>query len=289
MNLVCRLTLPVRPAPSSRSPRWISALLLVSAASVSLQAATYTAPRALNVGDIYELRRDGWVNQSPSGYDGDVLPKTDTNDGLGRDNPYFRRHNVARAWPTDVGYWFTGPDQNEGEPDPAGEQWVDYVPPFEVLGPGRYQIDASYRWSAARASYPALYRVHHALGTNEVLRDQRIGSPTLTIVYFTLGEFEMLPGSFVRVEDTGSESITFANMRFKLLAPAPALRVSVADGWSVVRWPTNAINYRLESTTELGPASFWLPVFDPAVVDGDSWAVSIPSTDTTFFFRLVNP
>lgn len=289
MNPVCRPMLPLRLTLRSRSRSKILALLCLNLVNLSLQAATYTTPRALNVGDTYELRRDGWVNNSPSGYDGDVLPKTDAHDGLGRDNPYFRRHNVARAWPTDVGYWFTGPDQNAGEPDPAGEQWVDYAPPFEVLGQGRYQIDASYRWSATRASYPAVYRTHHALGTNEVLRDQRIGSPTLTVVYFTLGEFEMRPGSFVRVEDTGAESITFANMRFKLLAPVPSLRVSVADGWCAVRWPTNAVNYWLESTTELGPSSFWLPVFDPAVVEDDSWLVSIPVTDAPLFFRVVNP
>jgi hypothetical protein len=116
-------------------PGWLCVLACHFGGSVAALAATYTTPRALNVGDIYELRRDGWVNNSPSGYDGDVLPKTDANDGAGRDNPYYQRHNVARAWPTDVGYWFTGSDQHEGEPDPAGEQWVDYVPPFEVLGP----------------------------------------------------------------------------------------------------------------------------------------------------------
>lgn len=287
MNVDC---LPPECAPSSSRPRCgFLGLLFVALVNVSLHAATYTTPHALSVGDIYELRRDGWANQSPSGYEGDVLPKTDANDGLGRDNPYFRRHNVARAWPTDTGYWFTGPDQHEGEPDPAGEQWVDYVPPFELLGPGRYQIDASYRWSTGRASYPAVYHIYHALGTNEVLRDQRIGSAALTIVYFTLGEFEMRPGSFVRVEDTGSESITFANMRFKLTAPAPSLQVSLADGLCAVRWPTNASNYRLEFTTELGQSALWSPMIAQAVPDGDSWVVSIPTTDAPRFFRLVNP
>ena len=44
-----------------------------------------------------------------------------------------------------------------GELDPAGEQWVDYIPPLELLGSGRYEIDASYRWAATRASYSAVY------------------------------------------------------------------------------------------------------------------------------------
>ena len=64
-----------------------------------------------------------------------MQPKTDANSGTASDNPYYRRHNVARAWATDTGYWFTDVDQFEGEPDPAGEQWVDFVPPFEILGP----------------------------------------------------------------------------------------------------------------------------------------------------------
>ena len=80
-----------------------------------------------------------------------MQPKTDANSGTASDNPYYRRHNVARAWATDTGYWFTDVDQFEGEPDPAGEQWVDFVPPFEILGPGRYSIEAGYRWAAERA------------------------------------------------------------------------------------------------------------------------------------------
>jgi hypothetical protein len=61
------------------------------------------------------------------------------------------------------------------------------------------------------------------------LRDQRLASVGTAIVWFSLGEFEMRPGSFVRVEDTGTESITFATMRFRLIAPAPRLSVSVSE------------------------------------------------------------
>jgi len=279
----------VRNFPWFASRGFLCLLLFVGQTGALVDAATYGIPRALNVGDTYELRRDGWVNQSPSGYEGDVLPKVDPNNGLSRDNPYFQRHNVARGWPTDVGYWFTGSDQHEGEPDPSSEQWVDYVPPFEILGPGRYSIDASYRWSAGRASYPAVYRIHHALGTNEVLRDQRIGSAALTIVYFTLGEFEMRPGSFVRVEDTGTESITFAQMRFRLLAPAPRLQITVQDGLCHLRWPANTSGYRLESTSDLTVPTTWQPVFDSPVVEGDSFRVSIFLADAREYFRLVQP
>src|SRR6185503_17509703 len=69
---------------------WSLILFAFVLAGFNAVGATYTTPRALNVGDIYELRRDGW-NDPPGGpaYDGDVLPKTDANDGAGRDNRYF--------------------------------------------------------------------------------------------------------------------------------------------------------------------------------------------------------
>ena len=274
--------------------KWRFVVLASVAGSLSLVrdtvAATYANPRALVTGDVYELRRDGW--STPSGgaaYDGDVLPKTDANTGTSGDNRYFQRQNVARGWPTDVGYWYTAADQHEGEPDPASEQWVDYVPPFEILGPGRYAIDASYRWSATRASYPAVYRVHHGLGTNEVLRDQRIGSAAATIVYFSLGEFEMRPGSFVRVEDTGSESITFAHMRFRLVTPAPRLRITFADGGCFLRWPVISTGYRLECSDTPFVTTSWLPVLDPSWIEGDQFVVHMFMDGPPKFFRLVNP
>ena len=182
--------------------------MLLLSTTGSLVAANYTNnPVLLNVGDVFVVGRDGWSNPpGGSAYDGDVLPKTDTNNGLNGDSRYYRRHNVARAWPTDSGYCFTGSDQHAGEPDPAGPQWVDYVPPFEILGAGRYVIDAGYRWSSGRASYPAVYRVYHANGMSVSQRDQRLENVGANIYYLGLGEFEMRPGSFIRVEDTGHAS-----------------------------------------------------------------------------------
>lgn len=265
-------------------------LLGISVAGAWAFAATYSTPRALNPGDAYELRRDNWSN-SPGGqaYQGDVIPKTDANTGTNGDSIYFRRHNVARGWPTDVGYWFTAADQQLGEPDPAGEQWVDYVPPFEILGSGRYAIYGSYRWGSTRASYPAIYRVYHALGTNEVLRDQRIGTVGQTIEYFFIGAFEMRPGSFVRVEDTGSESITFAHMRFVYLAPIPQLQIAVTNGQCQLSWPTNAAAYRLEWTTNLTILTNWQPILEAPSTVGSLLTVSLPLAEERIFFRLVQP
>ena len=254
------------------------------------RAATYTTPRALNVGDTYELARDSWTTPAGGGaYQGDVLPKDDPNTGTGGDNLYFVRQNVARAWATGTGYWYTVSEQADGEPDPAGEQWVDYMPPLELLGSGLYHIDACYRWAATRASYPGVYRVCHALGTNVVLRDQRLGSASSTTYWFAVGDFELRPGSFVRVEDTGSECITFANMRFRLITPTPTLKIEVREGACVLRWPTNAPAYRLESTVELSPTAFWESVFEQPVLDGQEFKVMTPWDTPPRFFRLVLP
>lgn len=252
-------------------------------------AATYTAPRRLNVGDVYELRRDGWTNQLPSGYEGDVQPKLDENLGTTGDNPYYRRHNVSRAWATGTGYWFTDTNQFAGEPDPAAEQWVDYVPPFEILGPGRYSIEIGYRWAASRASYPAVYTVHHVHGTNVTLQSQRVGVAGSSIVYVALGPFEMAPGSFVRVEDTGSEIITFGNGRFRLVEPFPQLQISVSDGFCDLRWRTNSFGLVLEYSMDIGDSAWWLPASEISSLDGNQNLVRIPIFDERRYFRLAKP
>ena len=38
----------------------------------------------------------------------------------------------------------------------------------------------------------------------------------------------------MRVEDIGTESITFANMRFRLVAPVPLLQVTFMEGGMVL-------------------------------------------------------
>lgn len=270
--------------------RLLASITGITLAVAGAFAATYSTPRALNISDIYELRRDGW-SDPPGGqaYQGDVIPKTDSNTGTNGDNRYYQRHNVARAWPADVGYWFTAAEQQPGEPDPAGEQWVDYAPPFEILGPGRYTIYGSYRWGSTRASYPAVYQVYHALGTNEVLRDQRIGTVGQTIEYFLIGTYEMRPGSFVRVEDTGAESITFAHMRFHFVSPVPQLQIAVQNGTCHLTWPTNAVAYRPEWTTNVNTLTNWQPVIETPITEGDQLKVSLPLADEPKLFRLVQP
>jgi len=282
--------MPARLTPVPARFRCLPLTVLAALAACTGLGASYTTPRLLAVGESYELRRDG-CSDPPGGaaYQGDVLPKTDTNSGTNGDNRYFQRHNVARAWATGIGYWYTDADQHAGEPDPAGEQWVDYAPPFEILGPGRYALETAYRGSTNRASYPAVYRVHHALGTNEVLRDQRFGSPAAPVYWFTVGQFEMRAGSFVRVEDTGTGSITFSNMRFGLLAPVPVLKVQLLGGDCILRWATNAVGYRLESSPGFAPAVTWESVGESPETVGAEYKVAFPAGAAARYFRLVMP
>ncbi len=201
--------------------------------------ATFTTPQQLALDDIYQLNPD---NASGSGSNGDIdtCPKVDLNNGASGDNPYFQRTNVFRSHLggcTDR-YWYTSAsrvlcsDNNPGyslcgnpcidEPDPAGTQYVDYIPPFgggaNQLTPGRYKLTGRYRNTSSRATYPAEYIVHHANGTTTVLKGQLEGSPDCND--FDIGTFDLNTGSYIRVNDTGSSSITFNRMKFTFRGPA---------------------------------------------------------------------
>jgi hypothetical protein len=152
-----------------------------------------------------------------TGDEATTMPKTDANDGKNGDNPAFRRHNVARAHSLTYSYWFTSKHVDvAGEPDPAGEQWVDYVPPLGTLGRGKYKLVAYYRQSDNRAPYPAVYEVHHAGGVTKLTRDQRLGSE---LTGFELGTFDLGCDGFVRAIDTGTDSICFAKMELTYVGP----------------------------------------------------------------------
>lgn len=162
---------------------------------------------SLAVGEEHEIGVDGH-----SGDEESTEPKEDANDGLDGDEPSFQRHNVARAHCTSRCYWYSSSHQESGEPDPEGEQWVDYVPDFAALGVGWYDIRAVYRQSDNRADYEAVYRIEHRDGSSDLLQDQREGSDYVEI---DLGRWWMCPGSKLRVIDEGGESITFNEVEFE--------------------------------------------------------------------------
>jgi len=169
------------------------------------------ASGTLGVGETFTLAVDGHTGDEAT-----TEPKVDANDGAAGDNPRFRRHNVARAH---LDYWYTSSFQEAGEPDPDGEQWVDYTPDFTLLGIGCYRIVAQYRATDSRATYPALYQIHDEDGlVLQIERVQERGDGEYRDE--DLGNHFMCPDSFVRIEDPGSNSITFNRMQFTYLGDA---------------------------------------------------------------------
>jgi len=176
-----------------------------------------TTPRALSVGETYRITVDGYTGDEAT-----TQPKTDANDGLNGDNIYYQRHNVARAHV----FWYTSNHQEPGEPDPSGEQWVDYKPPLGILGTGIYSIEGEYRCTENRATYDVPYMIHHAGGTTTVYQNQSVG---VDPEYYTiaLGTYDLGEDGWVRVEDPGPNSVGFNRMRFTYLGSSSGLVVNV--------------------------------------------------------------
>lgn len=266
---------------ASKSVAAAAVWLLVSAA---VQAATYTSPRQnLALYDVYQLNPDGFT-----GGEGTTEPKVDLNDGLNGDNKFYKRTNVARAWPYGCAqpYWYTSAYQEAGEPDPAGPQYVDYAPPFGAnsnqLPPGRYRLNAQYRFTDARAYYPAEYTVNHAGGSTTILQSQREGTPD-ACESFDLGEFDLQSGSFIHVNDTGTESITFNRMLFTYLGPPGGVPYVNAGSDQTIVLPAaaNLQGTALDADGQPGPlTTTWSMAGGPGTVTfGDPNA---PETTATF-------
>jgi len=267
-----------------------AAITMVAVCSAGVQAATYTTPRQLALYDVYRLNQDGYT-----GDENTTQPKTDLNDGLNGDNPYYQRTNVARAHNSgSCIYWYTSAYQEAGEPDPAGPQYVDYVPPFgsgaNQLTPGRYRLNAQWRFSESRASYPAEYIVNHAGGQTTILWQQNQGTMCET---FDIGEFDMTVGSFIRVNDTGSESITFNRMLFTYLGPAGGIPYVNAglDQTMVLPAAANLDGTAVDADGQPNPlAVTWSMTSGPgSVTFGDVNAVDTTATfsvDGTYVLRL---
>ena len=182
--------------------------LVIALAAFPAGATVYGEPHALQVGDSYLLPIDG--------YTGDLWttePKTDANDGQNGDCPYFQRYRVQLAHNSgNCTYWCSSKAES------PNEKWVDYKPPLDICGTGRYHIIGKYRNSENRAPYPALYIVYHTAGTTTVEKHQTDGTSG-DCIYFTIGDFDLGSTGYLRVKDTGGSSITWDPMEFKYLGP----------------------------------------------------------------------
>lgn len=237
--------------------------------------------KALRIGETFTIEIDQF-----SGGGATTQPKTDANDGQNGDNPYYRRHNVARAH---VFYWYSSSHQEPGEPDPAGEQWLDYTPPFENIGAGLYRIEAQYREGRNRAAYPAIYEIHHREGVTtreQVQLIPEIGGGT----WITLGEFEMDGNDFVRVIDTGARSISFGKMTFTKIAEeviepfAFSVTADIREYAGSDYHNSDYFRGACEHILAKGPGDFMLCMGDMDPVLNVHWTVeTILGSDYTFY------
>jgi len=68
--------------------------------------------------------------------------------------------------------------------------------------------------------------------------------------------------------------------------PPPALAISQVDvGLIELSWPTNALDYTLESATSL-PTTVWSPVTNSVVIKGDQFTVPLDAAESQRMFRL---
>ncbi len=68
--------------------------------------------------------------------------------------------------------------------------------------------------------------------------------------------------------------------------PPPVLAISQLDvGLIEISWPVEAIDYSLESTTNL-PATVWSPVTNSVVINGDQFTVPLEAVGSQRLFRL---
>jgi hypothetical protein len=270
------------------------ALVLGTALSIApVRAATYTSPQQLALNDTYQLNPD-----SATGDENTTEPKADLNDGQNGDNPYYQRTNVARAHLGGCSgrYWYTSASQESGEPDPAGVQYVDYAPPFGAaanqLTPGRYLINAEYRSTTSRASYPAEYIISHDGGATTILKSQLDGTSG-SCPNFDLGEFDLSAGSHVGVNDTGSESITFNRLRFTYLGPSGGVPYVNAGADQIIVLPATVSldGTAVDADGQPGAlATTWSQASGPGTVTfGDASAQDTTATfsvDGTYVLRL---
>lgn len=92
---------------------------------------------------------------------------------------------------------------------------------------------------------------------------------------------------------TDGQDITYysADTPVFVLSAAPSLTVSLNAGNATLQWPSEAMGYHLESTTNLSPPARWLPWTNstPALLN-NRFQITLPSaSETQRFFRLAAP
>jgi uncharacterized repeat protein (TIGR03803 family) len=74
---------------------------------------------------------------------------------------------------------------------------------------------------------------------------------------------------------------------FRILLPTPQLTIIPAGMNVILTWPTNALVFTLQSTTNLDPPVVWSPVSPPSVVVSTNNVVTNTLSGTQRFYRLI--
>jgi uncharacterized repeat protein (TIGR03803 family) len=78
-----------------------------------------------------------------------------------------------------------------------------------------------------------------------------------------------------------------SGMVFSLSLPTPPLTIVRSGTIAIVSWPTNALEFTLQSTTNPVPPTVWTTVFPPPyAVSGTNNVVTNIITGTNQFYRL---
>jgi len=101
----------------------------------------------------------------------------------------------------------------------------------------------------------------------------------------------LVPFGFNYLINAGGLTIYSGQLATELLVhalgPRPTLLVRRQAGAVQLSWPSRAGCYTLEAADEAGAAGNWLPVAESPQATNDLFTLSLPTTGTARFFRLV--
>jgi hypothetical protein len=82
-------------------------------------------------------------------------------------------------------------------------------------------------------------------------------------------------------------SASGSTMTFVLAIAPPTIRISRSGTTMIVRWPSWANGYVLQSTPNMNPTTVWTTVSQSPALFGDEYMVTVPAMQAKGFFRLL--
>jgi uncharacterized repeat protein (TIGR03803 family) len=98
----------------------------------------------------------------------------------------------------------------------------------------------------------------------------------------------VLNGNFLYGTTVGGGAMGFGTV-FSLTLPGPPQLAMVRSADSaILSWPTNAVGFTLQSSTNLALLNAWSPVAQPAVTNAGQVSVTASTSASQTFFRLTS-